>query len=67
MPYYVVNVGRGRSSTHIVKSRGSWAAEFGTTLCGLAATRHVEVFTLLRLPAVSAANAGSLPLMENEL
>ena len=60
--YYVVNAGRGRSSTHIMRSTsprtpnpaspGGIAAEllwFGgsakTTLCGLAATRYVDVFS----------------------
>ena len=60
--YYVVNAGRGRSSTHIMRSTsprtpnpaspGGIAAEllwFGgsakNTLCGLAATRYVDVFS----------------------
>lgn len=59
--YYVVNAGRGRSATHIMRSTsastphplspGSIIAEllwFGgvgkETLCGLIATRHVDVF-----------------------
>jgi hypothetical protein len=44
MPYYVVNAGSGRSSTHIVKSGRSWTADSKTTLCGLPATRYVDVF-----------------------
>jgi hypothetical protein len=54
--YWVVNAGRGRSSTHIMHSRNpstprgvaTQLAGFGsnakTTLCGLTATRHVGVF-----------------------
>lgn len=61
MPYYVVNAGRGRSSTHIMKSTSSSIPGLGTfvvsnvagfgggttkqTLCGLTATRYVNVFT----------------------
>lgn len=37
MPYFVYNTGRGRSTTHISKDRR-------VTLCGLATTRHVDVF-----------------------
>jgi hypothetical protein len=37
MSYFVYNTGRGRSATHISKDRR-------VTLCGLAATRHVDVF-----------------------
>lgn len=60
MPYYAVNAGRGRS-THIMKSKNlsipgvgkfliSNIVGFGGgtvkyTLCGLAATRYVSVFT----------------------
>jgi hypothetical protein len=60
MPYYVVNAGRGRS-THIMKSKSPSIPGVGTflvsnivgfgggtvkyTLCGLAATRYVDVFT----------------------
>jgi hypothetical protein len=54
MPYYVVNVGRGRSSTHVMKSNGTWVpgpasqviiGAVKTTLCGLTATRYVDVFS----------------------
>ncbi len=61
MPYYVVNAGRGRSSTHIMKSTSPSIPGLGTfvvsnvvafgggtikqTLCGLTATRYVNVFT----------------------
>jgi hypothetical protein len=47
--YYVVNVGRGRLATHISTERVSglfltlWSGP-GLTLCGLRATRHVDVF-----------------------
>src|ERR1700730_12068124 len=60
MPYYVVNAGRGRS-THIMKSNSPSIPGVGTfvvsnvvgfgggttkeTLCGLTATRYVNVFT----------------------
>jgi hypothetical protein len=55
MPYYVVNVGRGRATTHISKgvrsaglietlATGQDRAVIGQTLCGLGATRLVEVF-----------------------
>jgi hypothetical protein len=60
MPYYVVNAGRGRS-THIMKSKNPSIPGVGTfvvsntvgfgggttksTLCGLTATRYVNVFT----------------------
>jgi hypothetical protein len=60
MPYYVVNAGRGRS-THIMKSKSPSIPGVGTflfsnivgfgggtvkyTLCGLSATRYVNVFT----------------------
>ena len=53
IPYYVVNVGRGRS-THIMKSGGTWVPGLASqiitgavkvTLCGLTATRYVNVFT----------------------
>lgn len=60
MPYYVVNAGRGRS-THVMKSKSSSIPGVGTflisnivgfgggtvkyTLCGLAATRYVSVFS----------------------
>jgi hypothetical protein len=61
VPYYVVNAGRGRSSTHIMKSKSPSIPGLGTfvvsnivafgggttkqTLCGLTATRYVNVFT----------------------
>jgi hypothetical protein len=61
VPYYVVNAGRGRSSTHIMKSTSPSIPGLGTfvvsnvaafgggttkqTLCGLTATRYVNVFT----------------------
>lgn len=54
MPYYVVNAGRGRASTHIMKSGGTWVPGLASqvitgavkaTLCGLTATRYVNVFT----------------------
>jgi hypothetical protein len=60
VPYYVVNAGRGRSSTHIMKSTSPSIPGLGTfvvsnvvgfgggttkqTLCGLTATRYVNVF-----------------------
>jgi hypothetical protein len=49
MPYYVVNAGRGRS-THISQEpvRGltvTLLAGSSSTLCGLPATRQVDVFT----------------------
>ena len=53
MPYYVVNVGRGRA-THIMKSSSAsipgMASQVITgyaksTLCGLTASRYVNVFT----------------------
>lgn len=60
MPFYVVNAGRGRSSTHIMQSKSPKLAKqqrgiaydvaigfYGApkyTLCGLQATRHVNVF-----------------------
>jgi len=53
VPYYVVNTGRGRS-THIMKSGGTWVpgpasqiiiGAVKVTLCGLTATRYVNVFT----------------------
>ncbi len=52
MPYYVVNAGRGRS-THIMKSSSSYTPGMVSsvvtgfvkvTLCGLQATRYVDVF-----------------------
>jgi hypothetical protein len=61
VPYYVVNAGRGRSSTHIMKSTSQSIPGLGTfvvsnvvgvgggttkqTLCELTATRYVNVFT----------------------
>jgi hypothetical protein len=54
--YYVVNVGRGRSATHIMRSKSASTPRgiatqllgFGSneklTLCGLTATRHVNIF-----------------------
>ena len=61
MPYYVVNAGRGRSYTHIMNSKSPSIPGLGTfvvsnvvafgggttkqTLCGLTATRYVNVFT----------------------
>ena len=50
MPYYIVNAGSGRSSTHIVKGSVTWAAALvslggKSTMCGLTATRYVDVFT----------------------
>lgn len=53
MPHYVVNTGRGRS-THIMKSMTSGVPSFAntvitgytkSTLCGLTASRYVNVFT----------------------
>jgi hypothetical protein len=60
MPYYVVNAGRGQS-THIMKSKSPSIPGMGTflisnivgfgggtvkdTLCGLAASRYVSMFT----------------------
>lgn len=59
MPYYVVNAGRGRS-THIMESKSPstpglasdvianllwFGGTIKDTLCGLPATRHVNVFT----------------------
>ncbi len=53
MSYYVVNVGRGRA-THIMKSGSAYvpglvnsvvAGYVKSTLCGLTASRYVNVFT----------------------
>lgn len=52
MPYYVVNAGSGRSSTHIMNSARTRAPGLAgqvitgavkVTLCGLTATRYVNV------------------------
>ena len=51
--YYVVNTGRGRG-THIMLSNSprmqglislAWSGAYKVTLCGLPATRYVNVFT----------------------